>query len=762
MSDAEAVFRWYLVLSACAVVAAPLIWWLGAGLDVSRQALLRTLAPIVVAFMIWWPAALTGLPIVTRWWLAGAALLLGIAGWTWLLARRRELRPSWTALLIFEAIWLVAFLGYLWFRSYYPDIANTEKPMEIALLSSVTRSPDAPAPDPWLAGEPINYYYFGYQLIGSLAKLSGVPPVIAFNLALGTLFASLTTVVAGIGYAAAQAASLRRVTSCAIAVLAAFFVVFAGNLETFKRLVRDPGATLEAGWWPGVGWNASRIISDVGVRGDPNPRDTINEFPAFSFVLGDLHPHVLAYPLLAAVLAVAVGFLLRPTTITAARLAVAGGLAGLLYATNSWDAPLALGLLFGAAAYSLRGRIRAHWRTFAAGLAGAIVTAAPFALRFTAPVGVTSGDVPTWIERLPLVGTFFNTVAVITWRPSNAGELLTVHGAWIALFAIFATWALLGERATLAWLRVRQEAVLVAGLLILAVSVVWAPGLLWLGLPAALAAILYWRDARPAVRVASALYAVGFWLALIPEFIYLQDSFGDRMNTVFKLYFQAWLLLALAGAVGIAAMLSSARRAWALAGVVSAVLAVVVTAGYTPISVVRWSELGGARGLDGSAYLARYSPGDAAVVDWINAHAEDGDVLVEAPGCGYGTYGGIPMNRVSAFTGVSAVLGWRNHEGQWRRGVAGIDGLLDSREAAANDWLDGRPPVDDDGPAPRFIVVGNQELDGSETCELVRERSTDVFARLEASGWRVAFEASDVRVYVPVGDPSLSVGLQEV
>lgn len=148
MSDGEAILRWYVTLTACALAAAPLCWWLGLGLGTARHALVRALAPVVVAGLVWWPAALTGQPLVTRWWLAAAALVVGFAGWAVVLRKRRELVPRWKALIAFELVWLAAFLSYLWFRSYYPDIANTEKPMEIALLSSVTRSAEAPAPDP--------------------------------------------------------------------------------------------------------------------------------------------------------------------------------------------------------------------------------------------------------------------------------------------------------------------------------------------------------------------------------------------------------------------------------------------------------------------------------------------------------------------------------------------------------------------------------------------------------------------------------------
>ncbi len=180
---------------------------------------------------------------------AGAAL--------WVVWLRRGLHVPWRSLVAFESVWLLLFSAYAFFRAYQPDIANTEKPMEIALLSSISRSTEVPAPDPWFAGEAINYYYFGYQTIASLVKLSGVPPAIAFNLALATLFASVGTIAAGIGYVIARKVSLPRTASLLTGALAAFLVLLAGNLEAASRLIRNPGDTWRSGWWyDGVGWEA--------------------------------------------------------------------------------------------------------------------------------------------------------------------------------------------------------------------------------------------------------------------------------------------------------------------------------------------------------------------------------------------------------------------------------------------------------------------------------------------------------------------------
>ncbi len=51
------------------------------------------------------------------------------------------------------------------------------------------------------------------------------------------------------------------------------------------------------------------------------------------------------------------------------------------------------------------------------------------------------------------------------------------------------------------------------------------------------------------------LIVLGVLLIIGPDFLYLQDNFGYRINTVFKFYYQAWILLSLASAYGTAVLL---------------------------------------------------------------------------------------------------------------------------------------------------------------------------------------------------------------
>jgi YYY domain-containing protein len=747
MSDTEAILRWLLVLTLVSYAFAPFVWWLGQGLESAASGLIRPLGLALVTAPLWWIGAVLGVPF-GRIALVIVTIAGGCLAWGNWLYRKKSL--SWASLFAFESLWLLLFTGYSVFRTYNPHIANTEKPMEIALLSSISRSESVPAPDPWLAGEAINYYYFGYQMVASMVKLSGVPAPIAFNLALATLFASTGTATAAIGFRFAKTAGLGRGPALLAAGIASFFVVFAGNMETAWRLIRSPRETIEAGWWyDGVGWQASRVIVDHGVHGAPGPRGTINEFPAFSFILGDLHPHVLTLPLLVCILALCIGMILKPEATTLPRIAVAATLSGILYVSNSWDAPIGL-LMVTLAVLLVTGW---QWRRLAIHLvcaaSAAVLIALPFVLTFTPPVGLDESELPGIVRSVPILSRVIGTVGIVTWKPSGVGEILLVHGHWIAAAAVFTTLSMAVDRRLMLEAYSRRGWVLSGLAISSVVAVVWSPALLLIGVPMLLSLFISVRSTDSVTRTTALLFGIGFILVLIPEYLFIQDVFGDRMNTVFKLYFQAWLFLALA-TVATAVTVIRNRDHAAFRFALSALLTILfLTSPYAPISARDWTDNFATRyGQDGSAYVQRSTPDDFLAIQWLNQRARSGTTLVEGPGCSYQTVGSVPMNRFSAFTGVPAVVGWEGHQRQWRRGESDpIGPRLTQRQEFANNWLNGNTSVSLPVPEPDYIILGYQEQVGSPGCEpLIGRDANDSAQRLAASGWTVVFQSGETRI----------------
>jgi YYY domain-containing protein len=165
------------------------------------------------------------------------------------------------------------------------------------------------------------------------------------------------------------------------------------------------------------------------------------------------------------------------------------------------------------------------------------------------------------------------------------------------------------------------------------------------------------------IALAVALLAAAATALGACEVVFLRDPYGGelhRMNTVFKLYFQAWVLLALAFPAFATDLLDRSGRLMRTATVLVLLVGLVASLCYPMAAIhLRWGTR--APSLDGLAYLDRDHPSDAAAIRWLAATARDQAVVLEASGDPYSYYA-----RASSSTGLPTVLGWSNHENVWR------------------------------------------------------------------------------------------------
>jgi YYY domain-containing protein len=287
-------------------------------------------------------------------------------------------------------------------------------------------------------------------------------------------------------------------------------------------------------------------------------------------------------------------------------------------------------------------------------------------------------------------------------------HLLLFWGPFAIILVPFVLWALLRDGGTRWLTSSRVQIALAPSVLILIVWVLWvlakgsvgnfgdqlsARGANWLtdlGLMAMLTATILaaWRELdgsereeeRRLILFALVATGVGVLLVLGSNFFFVNDTFGTRMNTVFKLYYQAWALLALASAIALyslgTAWLSDTSAPftrgkalrWGWAGASGLVL---VAALVYPLTATlnRTDDLGGPRTLDGLAYAERNNPDEFAAVRWLDDHVEGEAVVAEAVGGSYSSAG-----RVSAWTGIPTILGWPGHELQWRGSYGPFEG----------------------------------------------------------------------------------------
>ena len=811
LGEALAALRWWLALLLLGLLAAPLTQQIFSRLADKGYAFSKMLALLVTSYLFWLLGSFGFLANNLGGAIFAVLLLAALSYWT--LRRqpgsfRSWLEANWDQVLLTELVFMALFFGWVIVRAQNPSITATEKPMEFAFLNSIGRSPRFPPSDPWLSGFSISYYYFGYIMTGLVARLANVSEPIAFNLAVAWLVAGTGTGAFGLVHNLLRPTGHRqaRRLAGALALLAAIAIPLAGNLEILlevahangigsvetwawldiqdingpppEQAVDRPARYETSAWW---WWRSSRVINEYSLAGaNQEGLSPIAEFPAFSFVLGDLHPHVLALPFAFLALALSLNWWLRPglpaaqreeeaaedddeaerapagllTTIGVAvntRLQhigytefifsalIIGGLSFL----NTWDVFIHLFVLI--LAYSL-----ALWRESSSGeqdlpilpqtvlmffllLVPAFLLYLPFYLGFRSQAGapyllpmlmqptrLVQFLVIFGLPLLPITALLLSLVPRLSgrqWRygllsaiglvvlllllmfffglivatsPEGSGRVLNLanelnipltdypnstFGAGLG-WGMSAIGALAGPvlaaRFTSPWLTL-----FLAGLLALAVA--------WLAYryqpvsPENARAHL----ADPMLPFALILILTGILLTLGPEYLYLRDNFGVRLNTIFKFYYQAWVCLGIGAIFALHYLLRAARPAGiVISAVYLALFAGVLLFPYYAVQSRGMEYRGPLTAqerrpptLDGTTYISHFNADEYAAIQWFRTHISGQPVVLEAIGGQYSGYA-----RISANTGLPTVLGWAGHEYQWR----GATSEPSIRESAVN------------------------------------------------------------------------------
>ncbi len=757
MTWLEASLRWYGVLLAVTWGWAPLVRWLLPRLADRGASVARPLALLGVVTLAWLPASLRLVPYSAAilWAVIGVG---AVAGWAVAL-RTGAIDRGWLrSLLIVEGCAALAFIALVWLHGYTPNLVATEKPMDIAFLSSGERTTTMPPPDPWFSGQPINYYYMGYVLFGSVGRLAGVPSSFAFNLAIATIFSMTLVGAGGVAFDAVRAQWSRNV-ALAAALLAAFGLVIAGNLYAPLQLAQTPSQTIHAWWWDkqvGIGWRSSRIVCDgPRVNNDcVSPSvETINEFPFFSLLLGDLHPHLMALPFVVASLALALALglrgLARPPTLDGAdlgRLAISGAAIGSLYALNSWDFPTYLLVALGAVVVGFGSCARCMAKAGAVVVAAAIVVWLPFILTFVPPTG---GGAASPLTAMPILSRLAGTIGVWTGERTSIGEYLTIFGAPY----VFALALIVSESQRPALARRLNGPVLLFPALVIGILAIGlsAPVLVLVGVPLVLAIDRLLVDHEPSpATFATGLFAIGFFLSGVVELFYIRDVFDDRMNTLFKVYYQVWTLFAFAMALTVVCLWQRiGGRVWRVALAGATALAIVAGSVYPALASWQWTNgFTDWQGVDGLGYLADQHPDELAALRWLRANARPNDVVLEAAGCSYQPNGELPFNRAAAYTGVPDVIGWDNHERQWRGGQpALIDQIPVRQRDVASMFSDPRSPLIDRYGVTLLYDGIYEHGNWQNVCGMAGPYPGMDARDYPGPGWDLAFQSGEVRVY---------------
>ncbi|MCM1104268.1 MAG: DUF2298 domain-containing protein [Clostridium sp.] len=584
-------------------------------------------------------------------------------------------RLRWERILVLELIFFTLFTAYMYMKGFNPKAYGTEKMMDYGFMMSMFKTEYFPVEDFWFAGEGLNYYYFGQYIMTFLTKLSFSTVNYGYNLALGVGFAFCASLVYAMVcqimrvFAAGKKKRVSGAVPHIAGALAAIAVTIAGNGHyiVFNRLVpmlwdilQIPGDR-PSYWFP----NSTRYIGYV-----PDTHDkTIHEFPSYSFILGDVHAHVVNITFVLTLVAVLFSFLMNrqeamktavikrrsgeKTAVSIVRetfrlpVVAVGYLIGIFMMSNYWDFPIyfvVAGAVILVSNAVICGFDKRTWGLTALHavvvLAVAFLTALPFNIHFVAMAnGILLAKTHTPLYQLIIlwglqVMIVIGFVTALIWKEAQRNKKCVLEKKEAEALHEDGE----GGGRQNRFVRFLEN----------------------LGITDLFILIL-------------GLCAIG--LVLTPEVIYMSDIYaGDykRSNTMFKLVYQAYILFGISsGYILTRFILLKETRRQLKYGIVGLVL-LLWTCGYFGTSVRAWfgdlSNEDGYIGMRADRYIYEEQPMDAAAIAWLNENVEGRPVILEANGESY-----TIDNRVSVLTGLPTVLGWRVHEWLWHNSPAPVN-----------------------------------------------------------------------------------------
>lgn len=586
-----------------------------------------------------------------------------------------------------ELLFYAAFLFWTYLRCFKPEImGNTEKFMDYGLMTSIDNAIYMPAEDMWFAGEGINYYYLGQYFCTFIKRLSGVAIEDSYSLSLmmvaGLAFAMPYSLMNQVASDYVNCRSVRTKKSIelleeragawfgpAVGIIAGLAVCFAGNMHytvvngialKSEKVHEWLSIDKDFYWFP----DATRYIGYAPDR----PDKTIHEFPCYSFVLGDVHPHVINIMFVLTVIAAlytilqmrskqmkiyrykreeAVAFagtkkaIIREAFLP--QVVLVGFFIGFFHMTNYWDYPIYF--VVSGAVILFSNAVICHFKKTTLWLTAAhaavvlgvsFIVSLPFKLSFdqiSTSIGIAlKHSLPHQLIilwGLPITSVI--TFLVIMIRKCNRANKLAAKKK--------------NHKTATEEEETFEEKY---------------PGLAWL------CRMIGSLETSDLFVLTLGLCACG--LILLPELVYVKDIYSSdyrRANTMFKLTYQAFIMFGMCMSY-ISFRLLRFREKTSQAVFAGVTLALLVsTFGYFGVAVESWygdyTDETRYQGLDCVAFMEEHFPEDYAAVGWINENINEPSVLVEGAGTSYSYY-----QRISVTTGHATIIGWQDHQHLWR------------------------------------------------------------------------------------------------
>ena len=645
--DVWTFWTWWLLALFMGMVAMPVTGRLFEGFEDKGWLFSKALAIAVTGFLTWFLVAVKLLPFTAATCI-GVSVICGIFCAILFhvqLKKGIECYPSGKIQLIVreELLFFGIFLLWTYLAGFRPQAYGTEKFMDYGFMEAMMRSKTLPARDLWYSQGTINYYYGGQYFAVFLTKLTGSRVEVTYNL--------MRTFVAAFAFVYpfslvrqmakdrlyGRMSGIKKYLPSLAGVTGGIAVSIAGNVHyivyrcVLPLIHKIQGVAETASYWfP----DATRYIGYNPVNESDK---TIHEFPCYSFVLGDLHAHVVNVMFVTFLVGMLYAWMKKIRSagpepekqdvrdfwlkqLLMPHILLAAVLLGMFQWTNYWDFVIYFvvtgGVVLIANIIRFEGKVT---RILAVTIAQAVEIIAV-----------------SYLVILPFTLKFETMVQGVA--------LAQHHSLWYQLLIL---WGL---------------PVFLTVLLIISVLTEKMKGMKHKSLYRLLEAV----SVPDLFAVIMGLCAIG--LILIPEIVYVRDIYENgnaRANTMFKLTYQAYILFGMTMGYGIYRMLvvSKQKIIRIFSGIGLFVL--IWTVGYFGKSVDSWFgkvlNPSGYQGLYALGYLDTDFSEDVSAIQWLKENIKGAPVVLEANGDSYSGY-----ERVSAATGLPTILGWYVHEWLWR------------------------------------------------------------------------------------------------
>ena len=610
-----------------------------------------------------------------------------------------------TQILLYEFIFLSVFFFFVLLRMYDNNAVGTERPMDSMMLNSVFNSYYNPPNDLWMSGNKISYYYFGYWIFAGFYSIIFFDTNNLYNLSFGLIpalsSAAALSFISNFLYITKNN-KLKFIKPIFVAIITPFFLVFSSNFYGFVLLLDyikifplsilnwlhgDKHVTIQNyeyfipqdfWWW----WKSSRIINSY--KNNESLDFTINEFPFFSFLLGDFHPHMISIPFFITTLILFTSYFV-----------------GSKYIYLSHKRPkisylftLLLILFIGSTGF-----INMWNLSFFVLFTFILIYFYFYINKFQIKIIITSKFIReillVWIIGILVFGNFyfitsdsnisypFISFNYITTRPIHLIYVWIIPFSIIIPLLYFMFHENFYTKSKLSLFKTKSNLLFIS--LFIATSIIWAivnmviseQSLAQLLLSLIFFYIFYlplffliYHLITKTIKNNDVLKLsyylllfTAFILLYLSELFYVKDIFGNRMNTIFKFHYQVWIVFSITSGISLKFLLEYNLRNITRI-ILSISFLILATSNIYFVTASYLTKIKESSNLNPNLSSINQLENDTnkyELIKYLRLNSNHNDVIIETQGKSY-----TNDSQISSESRIPTILGWVGHQLQWR------------------------------------------------------------------------------------------------